>query len=179
MKVQDGVKNTLAQSDVLHDYWSPLNWLDDKPEKIENAKRQNGKTCKGMKNEIGEEIMLEVKTLEDDMEQLLGEFETINSAANAKLDSFKEQYSQYDAGIVDMGATPGVAVPKDVEQMDPTGEISKKIFILPDGHAVKATNKLTLRHKLQKGALEMNVTPGVHTSLISVCQMADEGYVDP
>ena len=23
----------------------------------------------------------------------------------------------------------------------------------------------------------MNVTPGVHTSLISVCQMADEGYV--
>ena len=32
-KVQDGVKKKLARSDALHDYWSPLNWLDDKPEK--------------------------------------------------------------------------------------------------------------------------------------------------
>ena len=52
--------------------------------KIENAKKQNGKTCKGTKNEIGEVIMLEVKRLEDEMEQILGELETINSAANAK-----------------------------------------------------------------------------------------------
>ena len=111
------------------------------------------------------------------MEQLLGEFETLNPAANAKLDSIEEQYSQDDTGIVDTGATSGVAAPKDVEQMDPTGEISKNIFILPDGLAVKATEKLTLRHKLQKGALDMNVTPGVHMSLISMCKMADEGYV--
>ena len=82
------------------------------------------------------------------MEQLLGEFETINSAANAKLDSIKDQYSQEDTGIVDTGDTSGVAAPKDAEQMDLTREISKKIFILPDGHAVKATDKLTLRHKL-------------------------------
>ena len=119
--VQDSVKNKLAQSDVLHDYWSLLNWLDDKPGKMENAKIQNGKTCKGTKNEIGEEIMLEVKRLEDEMEQLLGEFETINSAANAKLDSIEEQYSQDDTGIVNTGATSGVAAPKYVEQMDPTG----------------------------------------------------------
>ena len=72
---------------------------------------------------------------------------------------------------MDTGATSGVVALKDVEQMDPTGEISKKVFILPDGHAVKATEKLTLRHKLRKGALEKNVTPGVHTSLLSVCQM--------
>ena len=52
------------------------------------------------------------------MEQLLGEFKTINSAANAKLDSIEEQYSQDDTGIVDTGATSGVAAPKDVEQMD-------------------------------------------------------------
>ena len=111
------------------------------------------------------------------MEQLLGEFQNLNPASNAQLDSIEEQYSQDDIGIVDTGATSGVAAPKYVDQMDPTGEISKNIFILSDGHAVKATDKLTLRHKLQKGALEMNVTPGVHTSLISVCQMADEGYV--
>ena len=71
------------------------------------------------------------KILEDDMEQLLGEFETIKSAANAKLDIIKEQYSQDDAGIVDTGARSGVAAPKDAEQMDPTGEISKKILYYP------------------------------------------------
>ena len=141
--------------------------------KIENANKQNGETCKGTKNEIDEEIEIEVKRLEDEMEELLGEFETINSAANAKLDSIEEKYSQDDTGIVETGATSGAAAPKDAEQMDPTGEISKNIFILPDGHAVKATDKLTLRHKLQKGALEMNVTPGVHTSLISIFQMSD------
>ena len=46
------------------------------------------------------------------MEQLLGEFETINSAANAKLDSIEEQYSQDDTGIVDTGSASGVAAPK-------------------------------------------------------------------
>ena len=56
-------------------------------------------------------------------------------------------------------------------------EKNKNIFILPDEHAVKSKDKLTLRHKLRKGAFGMNVTPGVHTSLIIVCQIADEGYV--
>ena len=111
------------------------------------------------------------------MEQLLEEFKTLNSAEKAKLDSIEEQYIQDDTGLVDTGATSGVAAPNDVEQMDPTGEISKRIFILPDGHTLKATDKLTLRHKLRQGALEINVTPGVHTSFISVCQLADEGYV--
>ena len=49
------------------------------------------------------------------MEQLLGQFETINSAANAKLDSIEEQYSQDDTGIVESEDTSGVAAPKDVE----------------------------------------------------------------
>ena len=148
MNLQDSVKNKLARSDVLHDYWSPLNWLYDKPENMENSKRHNGKTCKRTKNEIRKEITSEVKRLEVEMEQLLGEFETLNSAANEKLDSIEEQYSQDDTVIVETGATSGVVAPKDVEQMDSTGEISKNIFILPDGHAVKATDKLTLRHKL-------------------------------
>ena len=111
------------------------------------------------------------------MEQLLGEFENLNLASNTKLDIIEEQYSQEDTGILDTGAMSGVAAPKNVEQMDIKGEIPKKIFILLDAHAVKSTDKLILRHKHQKGALEMNVTPGVHTSLISVFQMADEGYV--
>ena len=56
------------------------------------------------------------------MEQLLGEFNNLNSASNAKLDSIKEQYSQDDKGIVDTGSMSGVAAPKDVDQMDPMGE---------------------------------------------------------
>ena len=41
--VQDSVKNKLARSDVLHDYWSSLKWLDDKPEhrELKETKRQN------------------------------------------------------------------------------------------------------------------------------------------
>ena len=65
------------------------------------------------------------------MEQLLGEFETINSAANAKLDIIKEQYSQDDTGIVYTGSTSLVAAPKDVEEMDPTREISKRFLYYP------------------------------------------------
>ena len=87
---------------------------------------------------------MEVKILEVEMKQLLGEFGTLNLVANAKLDRIEEQYSQYDTGIVDTRATSGLEAPKDVEQMDPMGEISKNIFILPDGHTVKATEKLTL-----------------------------------
>ena len=63
--MQDSNKNKLARSDALHDYWCPLNWLDDKPEKIENAKKQNGETFEGTKNDTGEEITLEVKRLKD------------------------------------------------------------------------------------------------------------------
>ena len=125
--MQDSVNNNLARSNVLHDYWSQLNWLDDKPEKIDNAKRQNGKTCKGTKNEKGEEITLEVKRLGDEMEQLLGEFETINSAANAKLDSIGDQYRQDDTGILDTGATSEVSALKDVEKWIPR-EKDQKIF---------------------------------------------------
>ena len=42
-KVQYSVKNKLAQSDALHDYWSLINWLADKPEKKERkeTKRRN------------------------------------------------------------------------------------------------------------------------------------------
>ena len=130
-----------------------------------------------MRYDIGKEITSEVNRLEDEMEQLLGEFNKLNSATNAKLDSIEEQYSQELAGIVDTRATSGLAAPKDVGEMEPTGEKSKNIFCLPDGHIVKSTDKLTLRHKFQKGVLEMNVTPGVHMSLISMCQMVDEGYV--
>ena len=71
--------------------------------------------------------MLEVKTLEYELEQLLGEFKTINSSANAKLDSIEEQYSQDDTGIVDTGATSEVSALKDVEKWIPR-EKDQKIF---------------------------------------------------
>ena len=62
------------------------------------------------------------------MEQILGDFETINSAANAKLDSIEDKYSQDDTGIVDIGATSGVAAPKDAEKWIPR-EKYQKIFL--------------------------------------------------
>ena len=71
------------------------------------------------------------KILEDDMEQLLGEFETINSAANAKLDMIEDQYSQDDIGIVDTGATSGVAALKDAEKWIPREKYQKRFLYYP------------------------------------------------
>ena len=78
---------------------------------------------------------MEGKRLAVEMEQLLGDFENLNLASNEKLDSIKKQYSQDDTGIVDTGDTSGVAAPKDVDQMDPTGEGYKKMYINQRTHS--------------------------------------------
>ena len=65
------------------------------------------------------------------MEQLLGEFETINSAANAKLESIEEKYIQYDTGIVYTGATSGVAAPKMRNKWIPREKYQKRFLYYP------------------------------------------------
>ena len=72
----------------------------------------------------------EVKRLEVDMEQLFGEFKNINSASNVKSDIIKEQYSQDDTGIVDTGATSGVAAHKDCGSNGSHGRKIKKYFYI-------------------------------------------------
>jgi hypothetical protein len=79
-------------------------------------------------------------------------------------------------GILDTGATSGVAPADDEEYFDDTGQKSSKIFMLPDKQQHKATKKMLLWQPLRESAREMNIVPGLHSTLISVPKLADANY---
>ncbi len=86
-----------------------------------------------------------------------------------KLENRKEQRT----GILDSGATSGAAPEEDKGQFDDSGQMSSKTFMLPDKRTHQATKKMLLKHKLREGAREINIVPGLHTTLISVPKLAD------
>ena len=49
--------------------------------------------------------------------------------------------------------------------------------MLPDKSRVRATHKMLLKHKIRDGAREMNIVPGLHSTLVSVPKMVDEDYI--
>jgi hypothetical protein len=51
-----------------------------------------------------------------------------------------------------------------------------KIFMLPDKWRHKATKKMLLWQPLHKSAREMNIVPGLHSTLISIPKLADADY---
>jgi hypothetical protein len=71
-------------------------------------------------------------------------------------------------GILDTGATSGAGRPEDAELFENTGQPSIKVFMLPDKSKVRATHKMLLKHKIREGAREMNIVPGLHSTLVSV-----------
>jgi hypothetical protein len=79
-------------------------------------------------------------------------------------------------GILDTGATSGAAPEEDEDAFEDTGELSKKTFMFPDKRTNKVTKKMRLKHKLCPAAREMNIVPGLHSTLVSVPKLADAGY---
>ena len=71
-----------------------------------------------------------------------------------------------------MGAGPE----DDADKLEDTDERSTKTFMFPDRRTATATKKMMLKHKLRDGAREMNIVPGMHTSLIGIPKLADAGY---
>ena len=49
--------------------------------------------------------------------------------------------------------------------------------MLPNKSKVRATHKMLLKHKIRDKAREMNIVPGLHSTLVSVPKMADEDYI--
>ena len=49
--------------------------------------------------------------------------------------------------------------------------------MLPDKSKVRATHKMLLKHKIREGAREMNIVPGLHSTLVSVPKMVDKDYI--
>jgi hypothetical protein len=89
-----------------------------------------------------------------------------------KLENKKAQRN----GILDTSAMSGVAPADEEEYFDDTGQKSSKIFMLPDKRRHKATKKMLLWQPLRKSAREMNIVPGLHSTLISVPELADNNY---
>ena len=79
--------------------------------------------------------------------------------------------------ILDTGATPGAGWPEDADTFEHTGQPSTKVFMLPDKSRVRATYKMLLKHKLREGAREMNIVPGLHSTLVSVPKIVDKDYI--
>ena len=55
--------------------------------------------------------------------------------------------------------------------------MSDKSFMIPDTRVLPATKKMRMGHDMRPGAIEMHIVPGIHTSLISACKMADDDYI--
>jgi hypothetical protein len=49
--------------------------------------------------------------------------------------------------------------------------------MLLDKSRVRATYKMLLKHKLREGAREMNIVPGVHSTLVSAPRIGDKDYI--
>jgi hypothetical protein len=71
----------------------------------------------------------------------------------------------------------GAGRPDDAELFEYTGQPSTKVFMLPNKSKVRATHKMLLKHKIREGAREMNIVPGLHSTLVSVPKMLDEDYI--
>ena len=78
--------------------------------------------------------------------------------------------------ILDTGATSGAAPEEDEECFVDTGEASTKTFMFPDKRTNKATKRMLTKHNPCPAAREMNIVPGLHSTLISVPKLADAGY---
>ncbi len=80
-------------------------------------------------------------------------------------------------GILDTGTTSGAGWPEDADAIKFTGQPSTNVFMLPDKSRVRATHKMLLKHKLREGAREMNIVPGLHSTLASVPKILDKDYI--
>ena len=101
----------------------------------------------------------------------------VEEKRNEEMLSTMQRELQQASAIFHSGASSGVATEKDAKLMIRTGEPSHKTFVIPNSETMAATEKVKLPFQLREPANEMNVVPGVHTSLISASKMADAGYI--
>ncbi len=79
-------------------------------------------------------------------------------------------------GILVTGAASSAAPEEVKECFVDTGEASTKTFMFPDKRTNKATKRMLTKHNLRPAAREMNIVPGLHSTLFSVPKLVDAGY---
>ncbi len=62
----------------------------------------------------------------------------------------------------------GAAQEEDKDAFEDIGKLAKKTFMFPDKRTNKATKKMHLKHKLCLAAIEINIVPGLHSTLVSI-----------
>ena len=134
-------------------------------------------------DDIDHEVIQHVSEIEDTVEKLLGEINEICQATEEKICRAEENDAAQDIvemgpfGYLDSACTSGVGTEKDQKHLVDTGEILTKEFTYPQGDIAKATKKMELDLDMRKVALEMNVVPGLESTLVSVCKMAEADYI--
>lgn len=88
------------------------------------------------------------------------------------------QMEKQSTGIYDTGATTTVGAEEDEAEFDETGQTSDKVYVMPMKDEASATKLMKLkRNELRDKAKEVNLLPGVHSTLVSGVKLADEDYV--
>jgi hypothetical protein len=100
---------------------------------------------------------------------------TISAGTKNKAVAENEIQKSKQSGILDLGATSGAAPEEDMIDLKVTCKMSKKMFMFPDKQTSRTTKKMLLKHKIQEEAQEINIVPGLHSTLISVPKLADAG----
>ena len=77
---------------------------------------------------------------------------------------------------IGFGSNLGAGPEEDTDEFEDTGERSTKTFMFPDQRTATATKKMMLKHDLRDGAREMNIVPGMHTSLILLQTLGDDHF---
>ena len=65
---------------------------------------------------------------------------------------------------------------EDQKHLTDTGEILTKEFACPQGDTTKATKGMQMNHEMRRVALKITVVPGLESTLVSVCNMAEVDY---
>jgi hypothetical protein len=140
------VAANLVKNTVHSNYWSPLSCLVDEQEEIE------------------------ITTDHTDIARVLSvvsDARPSNKVAAHWARKIENRRAR-KTGILDSGATSGAAPVEDEGSFHDSGQMSDKIFMLPDKRTHRATKKMLLKYNIRAGAREVNIVPGLHTTLISV-----------
>ena len=121
-----------------------------------------------------------VHTMHSKLDTLLEECNQISTSADELITKREQNYDGVDEcgeGVFDSGVTSVAGAEHDKKYLDNTGKMSDKSCMIPDTQVLPATKKMRMDHNMRPGAIEMHIVPGIHTSLVSACMMADNDYI--
>jgi hypothetical protein len=127
----------LVNNTAHSNYWSPLSCLVDKQEEIE---------------------------ITDDHTDIARVMSVVSDArpSNKVAAHWARKIENRHArktGILDSGTTLGAAPVEDKGSFHAMGQMSSKIFMLPDKRTHCATKKMLLKYNVRAGAREVNIVP--------------------